>query len=1085
MTDALEHQLANVPFTGGLSTKLDPYQLPFNKLAAAKDVVFTSPGQIQTRFGYKALSRALAQGNRFGPTVPAITEGSGLFSYGDELLQCDPYNLYSWDQIDQRWVYKSPCTSMNITTDAVVKNSSGQINPDLNTAPNGMRLNAWEDTAGGAYWSVTNTLTNTTVIPPTLIHADATKVKVLVIGGRFALLYVRTDTDLIYLASLPYANVYGGLTTNAITSGSTPSLQINATYESYDATVIPNTIAGAILYVAFCNNVASTLAGVTILGFSANNLSTATYSVVKASLVPRQLGIFADTIAPGVNEANGPIVFFADGSQAKVFGYQWSLVTATFGTTQVDSSIPVVTNLTGASVSDDGTRLVDLYWTARNSVSQLTLTKHATLTGATPTVSSVVALYRSVGLASKAFATTHGGKTLSFAVLAYQSIFASKPGFLGLQDTYFVGDSTGYMCGRFFYGTAGGLPFYDNSIPTGFPMLPEVGASSATLFHVALTNADFLTTVGQVGDPPNAATFSRTTPAPGTQAPLTAVFTQDGVVSVTFDFFDRQNSYLTAQLGVTLLLGGGLLQSYDGQTLTENDLSQAPENIAAPTQGTGGNLTLLGEYWYTFVWQWANAQGEIQQSAPSVPFPVTLTSSNNKLTFTVPTLRMTNKANVVLIAYRSQLVASVVGTVFQQALSTVVPVAATGTNAPVLNDKTADTITFVDILSDTLLGSNPNLYTTGNVIENLPTPPCSDLTVNFNRLFALASDSENLIAFSQQTLRGDPVQMSEWLEFNVDPRGGKATAVRALDQHTILFKESLIMAVDGIGPDATGGQGGFGEAYIVTTDCGCIYPRSIGLGPNGIYFLSAKGIAHIDRALQVTYIGWEAQALVNGNEATSAQIIAYTQQMRFTLNTGVLVGHDYFVNQWFEHTNVSGIDATIWLGQYAYLRSDGIVMVENPPTPDMTIAQAMATYSDAGAFIGMSIESPWFPFGGLNGWARTWWAFLLGKVQSRCVLQVQVAYDQDPSVRQIVCIPVGPSRAYGTAIYGDGTYGGIFPDSVWRVQPNQQLSNAIKFYVTVLQAGGVIGSSLSLSGFTFEWGQSRTARRPNSSATYG
>ncbi len=452
---------------------------------------------------------------------------------------------------------------------------------------------------------------------------------------------------------------------------------------------------------------------------------------------------------------------------------------------------------------------------------------------------------------------------------------------------------------------------------------------------------------------------------------------------------------------------------------------------------------------------------------------------------------MTNKTGVVLMGYRS--IANV-GTVYHQTISTTIPAATNGTNAPILNDKTAQTIALIDVLSDTLLASTPVLYTTGLVIENLPTQACSDLTVNYNRLFALSTEQENVIFFSQQTGPGEPVQMSQWLGFNVDPRGGKATAIRALDQHLIVFKENLIMAIDGTGPNAIG-QGGFQEAYIVTSDVGCIYPRSIGMGKDGLYFETAKGIYLIDRSLTVHDDGSEAQALVNPYEVSSAVLVPYTQQMRFTMSNQTLVGLDYFTatdsisgrnpGQWFEHTDIDGIDAAIWLAQYTYLRPSGVVMVETPPEPSMTVAEAMATYSDAGAFFGMSIESPWFPFSGLNGWARTWWAFLLGKVMSRCTLRVDVSFDQDPSVKQSVYIEAGPGGIYGAATYGRGIYGGGFPDSVWRVQPNQQLSNAIKFTVTVLQADGVIGESVSLSGFSFEYGSAKTARRPNTSATYG
>lgn len=1092
MAQDLEKAITDVPFTGGLSTKVDPFQIPFNKLAAAQDVVFTSPGQIQTRFGYEKLPNRTFGVDRFGNTQERIEVGQAVFNYGAELNQCDPLSLFAWNSQTQQWVPKGALVSIPATSEAVTDDNYQQQAAD-EALSNGIRLTAWEDGQGGSYYTIRDVVNGTTLTNPTLIHARACKPRVVAVDGRIVVIYLRSDTMRLYMAVIPSAAPFATFTGTAFTSASTAANQINAVLPNYDACAM-DTTAGPVLYVAFNNNVSAGSAGITTFGYRAaagalSDPTSPTYSVTTASLTPGALTIFPDSLS---SILNGPVILFnRPGTDVRIIAYRYDLTTTTFGSTLVQALIGTVTALSGVSIGvrvDFAiTRKLDLYWTFEDPDPWESRIYTALASGATPTVTTAVVLRYGVALAGKAFALfTNDDRAVSYVPAVHVSADPSDQ-FYGLQDTYFVIENSRTVVCSFFPGEAGGFPAAAGIgasplSPYGDAMLPQTYASSATTFHVALLQADFLTTVGEVGEPATDATFSRTTPAPGTQAPLLAMFTEDGVRSVTFDFFNSQTSYLRADLAAVKLIGGGFLQQYDGQRVSEVGFHLYPENITLSQSNTsGGSLTLLATYWYTFVYQWVNAQGRLEQSSPSVPIPITLTGSNDTVTAVIPTYTLTSKPGVTILAFRSL----ATGTVFQQCIDTTTPADSGATNAPILNTTTDTKVTFIDKLADVDINGNPVLYTTGNVVENGAIGPVSDLAVNYNRVFVLSSIIPNRVYFSQQALPGEAVQLSPWFYFDLDPRGGNTTAIRAMDQHLIAFKESLIMAVDGVGPDATGGQGNFGEAYIVTTDVGCIYPRSIGMGPYGLYFESEKGIYLLDRTLAVHPVGSDAQRLISGKEVTSCNLMPDTQQMRFTTDAGYLVGHDYFVDQWFQHTGIAAVDGAIWQARFAYLRSDGFVMVERQPSADMTIEESLNTYSDGGVFVGMSIESPWFDFGGLSGWVRTWWAYLLSKVYNRARLRVQFAYDQNPAPQQTIYIEVSPGAVYGDGTYGDGTYGGIFPNSSYRMQPNQQLANSVKLTVTVLQVNGVIGPSVALSGFSFEYGRATTARKPNSSATYG
>lgn len=1078
----LPTSLAEFPFVGGVETKVDPFQIPPNRLAVAKDCIFNNPGEINTRYGYAALNNQYTR----GALTRTIANGQALMTFRDELVLCDSVSLYSWDPGQSTWVWVGPCTSLYLTTAPVVQTGQGQQAPDENVSPNGTRCDAWEDAAGGAWYSVTNVATGKVLVPPKQIHARGLKPKVLCLGETFVILYVRGDTSRLYLAPLSSGSPFAALVSTAITAASSPtSNTLKTSSLTYDACVIPNTALGPALYVAFLNNIASSGAGITVQLYTPASLTSPliTESTLLGGTTPQALTIFADCVGPAY-PFNGPVLLWWDGGNVNVAAYQYLLTSLTVGITLVEATETTVVSLTGVNVGSTtapaigGSRLLYCYYSLQpGSAPSNDLVHVATVLGNTPTVSAPATLRRSVVLATKAFALESPAGVVSYVGLSYQSVTPSSPGLNGLQNTAFIADQTGYVVGRFFAGTAGGHPpltgVGPNAVTTdyGAPLLPEVWAetsltdsgtieASGTVFGFAALQCDALYT------------YPTTTPPPGTQLPLTGVFTQFGVTSVGVDFFDPQNSYRRAELGDTLLISGGCLQQYDGQTVTENGFHLYPENIALSFSASGGHVP-DGTIWYVFVYQWQNASGDIEYSSPSVPISIAVSGGGGSasVTATVPTLRLTGKTNVQIVAYRAVLT----GTVYHQAVTTTAPAASGATNQPILNDPTVDTVTFVDNLADSAIAGTVELYTTGNVLENGPVPPLADLTVNFNRVLGVDSTDPLRFWFSQQTLPGEPVQMSEWLSDNVDPRGGALTAIRALDQHTVLFKESLIMATDGIGPDSTGGQGSFGDAYIVTTDAGCAVPRSIGLGPYGLYFQSLKGLYHLDKGLNVTYVGAPAEALVAGHQITSTELVPYTQQMRFTEDAGYLTFHDYFVNQWGEHTNVNAVDAAVWQGTYCYLQPGGKVMQET-----------VGLYADNGRFVGLSVTSPWDDLAGLAGWARTYWAYLTGKPWSACRLLWQLAFDYDPSVKQSGYIDIQPGGVYGGLPYGVGVFGGLPPEKTWRIQPNQQRSSAMQLTLTVLQApGGGAGQGLSLSARSYEWGKSPTPRKPNSSATFG
>jgi len=331
--------------------------------------------------------------------------------------------------------------------------------------------------------------------------------------------------------------------------------------------------------------------------------------------------------------------------------------------------------------------------------------------------------------------------------------------------------------------------------------------------------------------------------------------------------------------------------------------------------------------------------------------------------------------------------------------------------------------------------------------------------------------------YTKQVLPGEPVCWSPYFTDNIDSRGGKLFAIQAMDEHTILFAENLIWRVEGSGPDDLGGgPNGFQPAVLVTSDVGCIYPKSVFLSPQGITFQSNKGWYLLDRNLQVTYFGAEVEGLVNSDTITSTQLVTYTNQIRATLaNSRSLACFDYYQNQFSQHQNIQAVDSCLWNENYAYLQANGTVMTET-----------VGEFSDNGQFIPLQITTPWIDFAGVNGWQRTWWIYILGHVQGTGTLRVDIAYDYNAAIQQTVYIPITPGGGYGSGPYGAGPYGGGQPLAQFRVQPNQQLAGSVQITLTTVQSGTNIGEVMSFSALSFEYGFSNTLRRGNSTGgTFG
>jgi len=669
------------------------------------------------------------------------------------------------------------------------------------------------------------------------------------------------------------------------------------------------------------------------------------------------------------------------------------------------------------------------------------------------TLISATAILRSVGLGSKAFIDIESGYIYMLA--AYGDTNQSSAANNSNQPTYFLIDSSGNIYMRLAYSNGGGYPSQNGQV------LPTVVQYNGS-YYVAYLFADLLASVNKGTNLPS-----------GT--PTAGIYTQYGVNIAQIGI--NNNQQYSAEIAGSLHLTGGQLWQYDGAKAVEHGFHVWPENCqVANTSSMAGSIG-AGTYFYQFTYEWTDANGELHRSAPSIPISVTVSGSTNTNTLYVPTLRLTYKTGpdpVRIVGYRW----SSNQQVYYQF---------TSITSPTVNDTTVDFVSITDTFSDAQILGNVLLYTTGGVIENIAAPASIHSTLFNNRLFLIDAEDRNLLWYSKQVIENTPVEMSDLLTIYVAPTTGAQkstgpmTALSAMDDKLIIFKEDAIYYINGIGPDNTGANSTYSDPVFITGTVGCANPNSIILMPNGIMFQSDKGIWLLGRDLSTNYIGAPVEAY-NSFTVESANTIPGTNQVRFIINNQITLMYDYFFNQWGTFSNINAISATLWQGLHTYINGSGQVYQET-----------QGTYTDGSTPVLMSLTSAWINVAGLQGFERFYQLLFLGTYQTPFKLNVLMGFNYNPSpVQNVLIMPNNYAASWGgEANWGSGQdWGGSDAGPVFRARVFPNVQKCESFQISIQEVydsslGVAPGQGLSLSGMAIVAGSKRGFRTQSASKSFG
>lgn len=1081
---ALVKQPVDVRLGVGLDQKTDDKQVQLGRFLALVNAVYDKGGRLTKRNGYPDLT-----------VLPSNAGTLTITSYKNSLVSLGT-TVQSYSTATELWTNAGALSPLTLNTLQVARPNAAVTQADCAVAMNLTNTQAGLacmvfTTAAGYFYQIVDATSGSTVVPATAIPTSATingVPKVFLLGRYFVIVFSATNAG---TERLQYVAVATANPSSVTTAADLTTQYTNASTTSWDGVVATNNDT---LYLAWQGNDGSVRA--TMLTSTLSHGPTSVFAGEQGTV----FGVTADV------SSTLPTVYLTYWKSAGTLG-RVAAVAANMSVVLAPttfSSSGAIGNLAPYATSGSVTILYELEATAGyDATLPDNLVKSVTVTSG-GSVGATTVLVRGVGLGSKSFAL-YG----SFACLVlYSGTY---------ENGYFMVDGrTGRVLCKLAYGNA---PFAAG-VNQGY-LLTGVPNATYTLgtLYVAYRQADLVQAVNKTQGQSTTGVYLQT-------GGSIAEFTPEAIPAA-------------AEIGETLLIVAGLVSIYDGSTVTEQGFNLWPDQVEATTTGTGGHLKAQ-QYFYQADYEYTDAQGILHRSAPSVPVgqvtvagtPVTFTASfssgastitvsstaglsvgqvitdtTDPTTLTpgtfitsisgltvgisnpalstagnhnmqtvdtsvnvvyVPTLRLTQKVGVRIVLYRW----STAQQVYYQTMV-------------INNDPTVDYVTFTDTNNDHQIVGNTILYTTGGVLENIGAPPSNIMTLYRSRVCLVDAEDQNLAWYSKTVVEATPVEMNDGLTVFLAPTigaqgsTGPITSMSSMDDKWVFLKKDALYYETGQGPDITGANNDFQDPVYVSSSVGCDNPQSIVLTPAGLIFQSDKGRWLLGRDLSTRYVGAPVDDL-NSLTDTSAVAIPGTNQIRISTDGGPTLMYDYYYDQWgtFD-TNLTS--ACVVDGAHTTLDKFGRVRQEVP-----------GTYLDGSSPVLMSFTTGWGSLAGLQGYERAYFLYFLGQYFSPFFLNVSVAYDYSPTIRQqTTLVPQPDNSTFGSdPVFGasnafGGTNNGVFAP---RVILQKQRCQA--FQVTVQEVydasqGIPAGQGLNLSGMTAVVGVKRGTRTQSAAKSFG
>lgn len=1129
---ALQKQQVNVNFSKGLDTKSDPWQVPIGNFLNLENTVFNKFGLLEKRKGFNQLASV----NNLGVTSLSVFKNE-LIALGD--------NLYSFRQQDGTLLNRGTYKPIKVTAQSLIKNTGDEIQVDAAASSNDTACIVYTESPTIQYkYSIVNYKTGQIIVNPTLIPAA---------GGGAVNMAPR-----VFSVNGYYIVMYGALV------GGTQELQFFAINKNDFTTTAPQTISNdfyrskASFDAVFANNalylVWARAAGAGIYAAlidQALNISTP---------VSIEAGISGDLTAITFDVlTNTLFIAYVDNTTytARVAGRSLILASvfapATFATTGATDKL---LNVTLSSLS--GT--CEIIWERENVYSYDTITptsyiqkRTVTSGGVLGTSPGTTALVRSVGLGAKSFILNNS----IYIVAAYQS---------AQQSGNYLLDLNGNVLAKWAYQNAAGYPIFslanstvidsviyipyliqffvkainkdvNDPAPGVFSQLGinmvsidmgNVPVYSAELGNNLNISGGFLWTYdGALPNENNFFVYPENIEVNGKSeiASITCDFTINSDVVTVSSMATIEPGLRLFSLGNTLSGPVQVLEILSPTTVRVNYSFTA--TAAAQPTFVLGNLSAQ-TYSYTSIYEWTDNQGNIINSAPSIPVEYTVNPANELWTssFTANTSTGSNllrnisaftnlqvgqqirgagiPANTYIVAINTS---ATTGTpsiqISANATATAAgvtifyyPITTTTTNIPTLrltykpgvlirlyrysaqqqvshltnfanNNKAVDFVSIIDPFSD-IYNSNRTILYTNNGVENTSGPPSGPMTIWDNRLWVLDTEEPNTIWYSKIVSEGVSCEMTDLFTRYINPTNSAQGSTSPVTTLSVMDDKLIVFKKDAIYYINGVGPDNFGTNSQFSEPI--LITSTVGTAlPDSVCVIPDGLLFQSDKGIWLVSRSGQTAYLGAAVEQFTQAAVCTSASIVPETNQARFVMNDGTILMYDYFFQQWGRFTGLY-GRDSVIYNSKQTLLDNY---QRILIQSDNGYQDAGNPVLMKFKTSWFALSGILGFQRAYFVFFLGQYYSPHKLIINVAYDFNPNAtQQLTVTPDNYASVFGgDPLFGSGyTFGGPSQVERWRLMLEKQKCDSVQFeFIEQYDPtyGVSPGAGLTLSGLNF------------------
>lgn len=446
-----------------------------------------------------------------------------------------------------------------------------------------------------------------------------------------------------------------------------------------------------------------------------------------------------------------------------------------------------------------------------------------------------------------------------------------------------------------------------------------------------------------------------------------------GVARLAFGF-DRADVMRPAVFADALQLPSACPSSYDGVSATETGFHVFPEYVEAIDNGAG-NVD-IGTRRYVATYEWTDAQGRRHQSPPSAVAPLAVVTAAKSVNIIVQTLTLTEKYDNSGLQLKAVARSNVKIAVWATIANGTTTFYRLGTIA---NNPLAASVTYVHNVADSSITSNEILYTVGGTLDYFAPPAHRVAWSHQSRLFVAGCEDKRDIFYSLPLAEGEGPAFYPDQRLRLGEDAREPTAGISFVGRNLIFTADRIAFTYGEGQNALGAGAGYAPLEWLSHDVGCTDARSLVEAPDGLWFKTRRGLRRLNADLSLgrnedgTEAGSEMDDYVTQN-VTGAVVVATKQRIVWTTSSGSALVWDYFWRQWSRFTGLEAAGAALFGTTFTRLTPAGLLFRESTGHQDHDAAAVASN-------IVASWRSAWLQFGGVQGFQRARWVYLLGDVE--------------------------------------------------------------------------------------------------------